>query len=137
MAEALGRLGTERAWVVHGQGLDEIALSGPTQVVELHAGQIREFTVSPADAGLPESPPEAIRGGDPAENALALRALLDGAPGAYRDIVRLNAAAALVVAGRAADLREGAAMAAASLDEGRAKAALDALIRATSPDTTA
>ena len=137
MAEALGRLGTERAWVVHGQGLDEIALSGPTQVVELNAGQIREFTISPADAGLPESPPEAIRGGDPAENALALRALLDGAPGAYRDIVRLNAGAALVVAGRAADLREGAAMAAASLDEGRAKAALDALIRATTSDTSA
>jgi anthranilate phosphoribosyltransferase len=133
MAEALARLGTERAWVVHGQGLDEIALSGPTRVVELNAGAIREFSVSPADAGLPEAPPEAIRGGDPAENALALRALLEGAPGPYRDIVLLNAAAALVVAGRAADLREGAAMAARALDEGRARAALEALIRATNP----
>ncbi|MCX8135215.1 MAG: anthranilate phosphoribosyltransferase [Roseococcus sp.] len=131
MAEALARLGTERAWVVHGQGLDEIALSGPTRVVELNAGAIREFSISPADAGLPEAPPEAIRGGDPAENALALRALLEGAPGPYRDIVLLNAAAALVVAGRAADLREGAAMAARALDEGRAKAALEALVRAT------
>lgn len=133
MAESLARLGTERAWVVHGQGLDEIALSGPTQVVELDHGQFREFTISPADAGLPEAPPEALRGGDPAENAAALRAMLDGAPGAYRDVVRLNAGAALVVAGRAADLREGAAMAAACIDEGRARGTLDRLIRATAP----
>jgi anthranilate phosphoribosyltransferase len=131
MAEALGRLGTERAWVVHGQGLDEIALSGPTEVVELRDGAIRAFTVSPADAGLPEAPPEALKGGDPAENAAALRAVLEGAPGAYRDVVRLNAGAALVVAGRAADLREGAAIAADALDRGRARAALDALVAAT------
>lgn len=131
MAEALGRLGTERAWVVHGQGLDEIALSGPTEVVELRDGALRSFTVTPDDAGLPEAPPEALRGGDPAENAAALAAVLDGAPGPYRDVVRLNAAAALVVAGRATDLREGAAMAAAALDSGRARAALDALVAAT------
>ena len=100
MAETLLRLGTEAAWVVHGQGLDEIALSGETQVVALEDGTLREFTVAPEDAGLQRAPPAAIRGGEPAENAEALRALLGGAPGAYRDIVLLNAAAALVVAGR-------------------------------------
>jgi anthranilate phosphoribosyltransferase len=82
MAEALARLGTERAWVVHGQGLDEIALSGETQVVELADGELRAFTVSPEEAGLRRAPPEAVKGGDPAENAAALVALLGGAPGA-------------------------------------------------------
>ncbi len=132
MAEALSRLGTTHAWVVHGQGLDEIALSGPTHVVALENGAIREFTISPADAGLPEAPPEAIRGGEPAENAAALRALLEGAPGAYRDIVLLNAAAALVVAGRAPDLMEGAAQAARAIDAGAALGVLQRLQKATS-----
>ena len=133
MAEALGRLGTERAWLVHGQGLDELALSGPSQVVELHDGRFREFTVTPEEAGITPAPPEAIRGGDPAETAAALRALLDGAPGPYREVVRLNAAAALIVAGRASTLKEGAEMAAESLDTGRARAALDALRRLSQP----
>ena len=133
MAEALARLGTTHAWVVHGQGLDELALSGPTQVVALENSTIREFTVSPADAGLSEAPPAAIRGGEPAENAAALRALLGGAPGAYRDIVLLNAAAALVVAGRAPDLRHGAALAAAAIDGGAAKGVLQRLQKATAP----
>ena len=131
MAEALGRLGSERAWLVHGQGLDEIALSGPTQVVELDNGRIREFTVSPADAGLMEAPPEAIKGGEPAENAAALVALLDGAAGAYRDIVLLNAAAALIVAGRVNTLTDGAAMAASSIDSGAARTVLHRLQTAT------
>ncbi len=133
MAEALARLGTQRAWVVHGQGLDELALSGPSRVVALEDGAIREFTVSPADAGLPEHPHAAIRGGEPAENAAALRALLDGAPGAYRDIVLLNAAAALVVAGRAPDLRSGATLAAAAIDAGAAYGVLQRLRKATAP----
>ena len=131
MAETLGRLGTEAAWVVHGQGLDEIALSGPTQVVALERGAIREFTIAPEDAGLERAPPEAIRGGEPAENAAALAAMLAGTPGAYRDIVLLNAAAALIVAGRAVDLRSGAGIAARAIDSGAAAAVLGRLKEAT------
>ncbi|MBL6080260.1 anthranilate phosphoribosyltransferase [Belnapia sp. T18] len=131
MAETLARLGTEAAWLVHGQGLDEIALSGETQVVALDSGTIREFTIAPEDAGLRRAPPEAIRGGEPAENALALTALLDSAPGPYRDIVLLNAAAALVVAGRDTDLASGAARAAAAIDSGAASAVLARLKDAT------
>jgi anthranilate phosphoribosyltransferase len=134
MAETLARLGTERAWLVHGQGLDELALSGPSQVVELRDGAFREFTVSPEEAGIALAPPEAIRGGDPAENAAALLALLGGSPGPYREVVRLNAAAALIVAGRAATLREGAALAASSIDSGAAMLALTRLQHATSRD---
>jgi anthranilate phosphoribosyltransferase len=135
MAEALARLGTERAWVVHGQGLDEIALSGETQVVELdRGGALREFTVAPEDAGLGRAPPEAVRGGEPAENARALFALLEGRPGPFRDIVLLNAAAALVVAGRAADLRAGAAIAAEAIDGGAASGVLARLRHATAAE---
>jgi anthranilate phosphoribosyltransferase len=132
MAEALARLGTERAWVVHGQGLDELALSGPSRVVELTAGRFREFEVSPEDAGLSPAPPEAVRGGTPEENAAALLALLEGKPGPYRDIVLLNAAASLIVAGRAMDLREGAELAAGAIDEGAALRVLQRLRTATS-----
>jgi anthranilate phosphoribosyltransferase len=131
MAETLARLGTERSWVVHGQGLDEIALSGETRVVALEAGDIREFTVTPEEAGLSRAPPEAVKGGEPAENASALAALLAGEPGAYRDIVLLNAAAALIVAERAADLRGGVAIAARAIDEGAAAAVLERLRHAT------
>jgi anthranilate phosphoribosyltransferase len=131
MAESLARLGTERAWLVHGQGLDELALCGESQVVELADGRIREFTVTPEEAGLTRAPPEAVKGGDPAENAAALMALLDGAAGPYRDVVLLNAAAALVVAGRAASLREGAVMAARSIDSGAAATVLTRLKQAT------
>jgi anthranilate phosphoribosyltransferase len=127
MAETLARLGTEAAWVVHGQGLDEIALSGPTQVVALKDGAITEFTIAPEDAGLDRAPPEAIKGGEPAANAEALVALLAGAPGPYRDIVLFNAAAALVVAGRAPDLRAGVAQAAQSISSGAAAAVLSRL----------
>jgi anthranilate phosphoribosyltransferase len=124
MAETLARLGTERAWLVHGMGLDELTLAGPSQVVELAAGSFRAFEVTPEDAGLARAPAEALKGGEPAENAAALLALLEGAPGAYRDCVLLNAAAALIVAGRAQTLPEGVALAARSLDTG---AALDVL----------
>ncbi|NVN32474.1 anthranilate phosphoribosyltransferase, partial [Endobacter medicaginis] len=109
----------------HGAGgLDELALSGPSQVAAIEAGEVRRFEVHPEQAGLAVAPLEAVRGGDPAHNAAALVALLDGAHGAYRDIVLLNAAATLIVAGRAADLREGAGLAAESLDAGAAKGVL-------------
>jgi anthranilate phosphoribosyltransferase len=131
LAEVLGRLGATRAWTVHGQGLDELTTTGETEVAEWKDGAVRRFTVTPEDAGLPRASLDALRGGDAEENAAALRALLDGAKGAYRDIVLLNAAAALVVADRAADLAEGAVMAAAVIDDGRAAKALADLVEAT------
>jgi anthranilate phosphoribosyltransferase len=131
LAEVLGRLGATRAWTVHGQGLDELTTTGETEVAEWKDGAVRRFTVTPEDAGLPRADLAALRGGDAEENAAALRALLDGASGAYRDIVLLNAAAALVVADRAADLAEGAALAAAVIDDGRAGKALADLVEAT------
>ncbi|MFP4002984.1 MAG: anthranilate phosphoribosyltransferase [Alphaproteobacteria bacterium] len=128
MAEALRELGTERAWVVHGSdGLDELTTTGPSHVAELAEGAVRSFTVTPEDAGLAPAHPEDLRGGTPEENALALRAVLDGTPGPYRDIVILNAAAALIVAGRAGSLEEGAALAAEAIDSGKARRTLDAL----------
>ena len=132
MAEALGRLGTERAWIVHGQGLDELTVAGENEVVALEDGTVRSFTVTPEDAGLPPAPITALRGGDAALNAAALLALLQGAAGPYRDTVLLNAAGALIVAGRAAELREGVGMAARSLDSGAALAVLEAMRRETS-----
>lgn len=140
MAETLARLGTERAWLVHGMGLDELTLAGPSQVVELRDGGLREFEIAPEDAGLPRAPAEALRGGDPAENAAALLALLKGAPGPYRDCVLLNAAAGLVVAGRADDIRAAVPLAARSIDSGAALTVLDRLrdaaIPAPSPEPT-
>ncbi len=131
LAEVLGRLGATRAWTVYGQGLDELTTTGETEVAEWKDGSVRRFTVTPEDAGLPRADLDALRGGDAEENAMALRALLDGAKGPYRDIVLLNAAAALVVADRAADLAEGAAQAAAVIDDGRAARALADLVEAT------
>ena len=131
MAETLSRLGSEAAWIVHGQGLDELTVAGESQVVQLTSGGTSCFTVSPEDAGLPRAPLEAIAGGDAALNAAALLAVLEGARGAYRDTVVLNAAAALIVAGRAGDLREGAALADRMLASGAALAALERLRRAT------
>lgn len=132
MAEVLRDLGSEAAWLVHGSdGTDEITIAGETHVVALDDGRIEEFTVTPEDAGLPRHPFEAIIGGTPAQNARAFRALLEGETGAYRDAVLLNAAAALLIAGRAADLREGAAMAAHSIDSGAARARLTALAEIT------
>lgn len=131
MAEALGELGTDRAWLVHGSGLDEMSLHGPTDVVELDRGSIRRFSVSASDLGLAEAPLEAIRGGEPAVNAAALRQVLASEPSAYRDMVLLNAAGALVVAEKAADLHEGVALARSSIETGAAQSALDALVRIT------
>ena len=131
LAEVLGRLGATRAWTVHGQGLDELTTTGETEVAEWKDGAVRRFTVTPEDACLPRASLDALRGGDAEENAAALRALLDGATGAYRDIVLLNAAAALIVADRAVDLAEGAALAARVIDDGRAAKALADLVEAT------
>lgn len=131
MAETLRAIGTERAWLVHGRGLDELTLDGPSQVAELRGGTIREFTVSPADAGLPEAPTETLKGGDPAHNAEVLVALLNGERSPYRDCVVLNAAAALVVAGETDDLRGSAERAARAIDEGAALAVLERLRMAT------
>jgi anthranilate phosphoribosyltransferase len=132
MAETLAALGSRSAWLVHGaDGTDELSIAGPTWVAALENGAVREFEVHPEEAGLPVHPFEAVLGGTPEENAAALRALLDGRAGAYRDAVLMNAAAALVVAGRATDLKEGAAMARESIDSGAAKAKVAALVRAT------
>jgi len=131
LARVLGALGTARAWVVHGEGLDEITTTGTTEIAELRDGQIRLFRVTPEAVGLPRARPQDLRGGDPAANAKALRALLGGETGPYRDIVLLNAAAAFLVAEKAETLREGVDLAADALDSGAAQRALDALVAAT------
>ncbi len=133
MAETLGQLGSERAWLVHGSdGTDELTITGTSWIAALEEdGTIREAELHPEDAGLPVHPFEAILGGTPEENGQAFRALLDGAPSAYRDAVLLNAAAALVVAGRVDDLRDGVAMARDSIDSGAARSRVDALAAAT------
>lgn len=134
MAEVLAALGSERAWLVHGgDGTDELSIAAPSHVVELRDGRITESILTPEDAGLPRHPFEAIIGGDPQHNAQAFRQLLEGAAGAYRDAVLLNAAAALVVAGRAEDLRSAVTLAATSIDSGAAKARLDDLAELTGP----
>ncbi len=130
MAETLRALGSEKAWLVHGaDGADEVSISGTTSVVQLSDGAVTDFEVSPELAGLPLHPFEAILGGTPAENARALQAVLAGERGAYRDAVLLNAAAALLIADRAADLAEGAAQAAESIDSGAALGAAQSLAR--------
>ncbi len=126
MARALKELGSESAWVVHGSdGLDELTVTGPSRVAQLKDGNVTTFEISPADAGLPIHAAEDLKGGDPDHNAAALRAVLEGEPGAYRDIVLLNTAAALIVAGKATDLKDGAAQAAQAIDSGAAKATLE------------
>ncbi|MEM8656092.1 MAG: anthranilate phosphoribosyltransferase [Pseudomonadota bacterium] len=123
MAETLGQLGSDAAWLVHGSdGTDELTITGVSWVSGLENGTVTDFEVHPEEAGLPTHPFEDIVGGTPEDNAKAFAALLDGAPGAYRDAVLLNAAAALKVAGVVTDLKEGAAQAATSIDSGAAKA---------------
>jgi anthranilate phosphoribosyltransferase len=132
LAEVLGRLGTERAWVVHGaDGLDEITTTGTTYVAELKDGAVETFEISPEVANLPFARPEDLKGGDAEHNAAALKAVLAGQASAFRDIVLLNAAAALVVAGRVDDLRSGVAVAAQAIDSGAAQATLEKLIAVT------
>ncbi|QDI75874.1 MULTISPECIES: anthranilate phosphoribosyltransferase [Leisingera] len=134
MAETLKTLGSERAWLVHGSdGTDELTITGISWVSALEEdGSIRDVELHPEDAGLPVHGFDMIVGGTPAENAMAFRVLLQGTPSAYRDAVLLNAAAALVVAGKAADLKDGVARAAESIDSGAAKAKVEALARITS-----
>lgn len=129
MVKVLASLGSTRVWAVHGSdGLDEITTTGPTRVVSLENGRIESFAISPADVGLGLARPEDLRGGTPEENAAALSAVLDGAKTAFRDIAAFNAAAALLVAGKAGDLKEGFAQANAALDSGKAKAVLGRLV---------
>jgi anthranilate phosphoribosyltransferase len=129
MAQVLNNLGSEGVWVVHGSdGLDEITTSGPTSVAELKNGKVRTFEIAPEDAGLERAKPDALLGGDASQNASALLDVLKGKPGAFRDVAVLNAAAALIVAGKAGDLKEAAALAAKSIDSGEAEGRLDRLI---------
>lgn len=126
-----------KAWVVHGSdGLDELTVTGPSFVAQIANGDLRSFEVTPEEAGLKRYELKDILGGTPEENAQAIHALFDGAPGGYRDIVLLNAAAALIVADRATSLREGAEMAAAALDSGAAKQTLAKLVAVSNGQTS-
>jgi anthranilate phosphoribosyltransferase len=136
IAEVLRKLGSEHAWVVHGaDGMDELTTTGATHVAELKNGTIRTFDLTPEDAGLPRSDIAALKGGDAATNAAAIHTLLQGEPSAYRDIVLLNTAAALIVAGKVSDLRDGIEKAAAAIDSGQAARALDRLVAVTNDET--
>ena len=128
IAETLRELGSESVWVVHGGGLDEITTTGTTEVVALEDGKIRAFRLTPADFGVETAKLDDIRGGDGEENARALRAVLDGEKNAYRDIALANAAASLVVAGIAQDIKSGMTLAIESLESGATAGALDKLI---------
>ena len=129
VAQVLKTLGSERAWVVHGSdGLDEITTTGTTSVAELANGSIRTFEIKPEDIGIKRAKPEELKGGDGTHNAQALRAVLEGKPGAYRDIALMNAAASLIVAGKANALADAAKLAAQSIDGGAAKARLEKLV---------
>lgn len=132
LAHVLRNLGSEKVWVVFGSdGLDEMTVTGPSHVAELHRGAIRTFDVHPRDAGLPLHSLSDLLGGTPQENAAALKQVLAGETGAYRDIVLLNTAAALIVADKTDTLIEGVAMAADAIDSGKAEKALAALVKAT------
>jgi anthranilate phosphoribosyltransferase len=128
MAEVLGRLGGERAWVVHGDGLDELTTAGVTRVASLDCGRVETFEITAADAGLPPARLDDLRGGEPLLNARLMRDLLGGAGGPLRDVVLLNSAAALLVAGHAADLCKGAELAARAIDSGAGRRVLEGLI---------
>lgn len=129
LAQVLKKLGSERAWVVHGSdGMDELTTTGPSTVAELRKGEVTVFEVTPEDAGLSRAKPEDLAGGTPQENAAAMTALFDGEAGAYRDIVLFNTAAALMVANKATGLKEGADMAALAIDDGGARSVLANLV---------
>lgn len=129
MAQTLANLGAEHAWVVHGaDGLDELSTTGTSIVTEYKHGSMNRFEVSPADAGLPQATLADLRGGTPEENAQSIRELLDGKPGAYRDVVLLNAAAALIVSDKADNLKDGVAIAAETIDSGKGRKALEKLV---------
>ncbi len=131
MAEVLQRLGSAACWVVHGDGLDELTTTGPNEVAILEGGRVETRIIRAEDAGLKPALKSDLAGGTPEQNAAMLKAILGGGQGPLRDVVLLNAAAALIVAGRAATLRDGVELAAASIDSGRAEHALDKLVRFT------
>ena len=132
LAHVLDRLGLERAWVVHGSdGMDEITTTGPSYVAELKEGSVSCFEVTPEEAGIARAAPEDLMGGEAEENAAMMRALLDGEEGALRDIVLMNSAATLIIAGRADDLAAGAELAAAAIDEGATRETLEKLVAIT------
>ena len=133
LARVLGALGAVRAWVVHGDGLDEVTTTGVTHVAEWRDGGVRLFNVTPEAVGLPRAALSDLRGGSPAENAEAIRVLLAGAAGPYRDIVLMNAAAAFLVGDKVETLREGVDLAAQAIDSGAARTALETLIAVTAP----
>ena len=128
VAETLRTLGAEHVWVVHGDGFDEITTTGASMVAELADGAVRTFSISPEEFGMVRRDRAELRGGEAAFNAGALRGVLAGAAGAYSDTVLLNAGAGLGVAGKAADLRAGVAIATGTIDAGRAAAVLEKLI---------
>jgi len=130
MAETLRALGTEAAWIVHGGGLDELTLAGENHVVALKGEEITEFTLEAADAGLAPVPLSTLAGGDAADNAAALKDVLAGARGGYRDTILFNAAAALIIAGATTSLQPGVELAAAAIDRGFAGRVLDKLVAA-------
>ncbi len=129
VAETLKALGGEHVWVVHGDGYDEITTTGETHVAELAGGVLKNFILTPEQFGIKRHSKDDLRGGDAAFNAKALRDMLSGAPGAYRDTVLMNAGAGLVIAGNAATLADGVKVAAAAIDNGRALGVLDALVK--------
>jgi anthranilate phosphoribosyltransferase len=136
IAHTLANLGTEAAWVMHGSdGTDELTTTGPSFVAALADGKITTFEVAPEDAGLPRAAPADLKGGDAETNARAVGDMLDAKPGPYRDVVLYNAAAALIVAGKAKDLRVGAALAAKSIDSGAAKEVLANVVAITNLET--
>jgi anthranilate phosphoribosyltransferase len=129
LARALLLLGSKRAWVVHGaDGIDEISTTGYTKVSECRNGSVNTFYLHPADVGLAKTPPDLLRGGDAAENAAIIGRVLDGERGGARDVVLLNAGAALFIAGAAASVRDGIARAAAAIDQGNARATLARMV---------
>jgi anthranilate phosphoribosyltransferase len=132
MARVLANLGAEKAWVVHGSdGLDELTTTGPSVVAALENGKVTTFEVTPEDAGISRAKPEDLKGGDGSHNAAAMKDMLSGSPGAFRDIVVYTAAAALIVADRASDLKEGVAIACEAIDSGKAQQALENMARIT------
>jgi anthranilate phosphoribosyltransferase len=131
LARVLGALGAERAWTVHGSGMDEMTVTGPTMVCEWRDGGVRNFNITPDAVGLQKHSLDELTGGTPEVNAAALQRLIDGEKGAYRDVVLLNAAAAFLIGDKVETLREGVELAAAVIDDGRARAALDGLVAAT------
>jgi anthranilate phosphoribosyltransferase len=138
LAHALLRLGSERAWVVHGSdGLDEISTTGHTKVSECRGGVVHTFYLHPADVGLPKAAPADLKGGDATDNAAIVRAVLDGSRGPARDVVLLNAGAALLVAGRSSSIADGLALAARAIDEGDARRTLERMAESSQQETAA